>query len=131
MNTIASESDKKDPAPSSFSPVDEPKEAGAAAVSDDVSVREEKEATIKEELLETTLKRQSELQYHVYRLSNLGVYLIFAITVFAIAIWFWHIVGPESYHWLGEENFNKLQNVLFGALVGGAANQYSKKIFGD
>lgn len=134
MTTTASESNKKELAPDSFSPADESGEGVSAAEREDASLEIKAEEHSKYSAI--SQQRRSDFQGHVHILSTMALYVVFGVYIIAILIWLAHFLLPEyigsvKLHYLPDEDFNKLQSLLFGTLVGGVANQFSKKVFDD
>lgn len=41
--------------------------------------------------------------------------------------WFWHLMTPESWHWLLPEQVEKIQNIFAGVILAGVLGDHFKK----
>lgn len=76
-------------------------------------------------------QRRSHFKKHVLRIS---VYSLYAFSFFygvAAFTWLWHLIMPEIIHYMPAQNYNKLENLLFGTIVGGLVSQFASKVFSD
>lgn len=46
------------------------------------------------------------------------------------AIWFWHLLLPEKWHWLSPEGVSKIQNIVTGGILTSLATGHFKKRLG-
>ena len=75
--------------------------------------------------------RRSIFKMHVHWVSIL---LLYAFTIFymvAGVTWLWHLIFPESWHYMPQDNYDTLQSVLFGTIIGGLASQFARRVFAD
>ena len=58
-----------------------------------------------------------------------GLGLIAFVLIFGTFTWAWHLVAPESVHWLDKQMVYKIQDVMSGALIAIILRDQGKKIF--
>lgn len=52
-----------------------------------------------------------------------------AVLVCGIVIWAWHVLAPMKDHWLFDDKWDRLQNIMSSVFFGIVLNEYSRKFF--
>lgn len=94
-----------------------------------VTAEEEAVAFSRQDYDTIQLKRRLNFHKHVHWVKLGFLYCISAAYFVAAVIWMLHLLAPESWHFMPAENYTTLQNLLFGSIIGGLANQFAHRIF--
>jgi len=72
-------------------------------------------------------KRREVIRKHLHW-GMVGLLWLGMVSIAALLLtWVYHIVAPNSCHWLSVEQLNKAQNVLFSAILAAVVSDYAKK----
>lgn len=56
--------------------------------------------------------------------------VIFSILfIVCLTFWTWHLLTPDNWHWLSDEQSNKIQSVIFSGSIGALVSAYIQKNF--
>ncbi len=71
--------------------------------------------------------RTEKFRDHFEHIAICGLWLVAALVLAAALAWFWHLITPESWHWLTADAVGKLQNLLTGGIFATLAAGHLKK----
>lgn len=86
---------------------------------------------IENEAFAAEAKRSEAFRDHFERLAVFSLYLIWAVIVSIAITWLWHLLLPESYWWLTEQQIQHIQAVLTGGVIAGIASSHLKRRLSD
>jgi hypothetical protein len=75
--------------------------------------------------------RNERFRDHFERIAICGLWVICAMFLIVGLTWFWHLLTPQSWHWLGADEVAKLQNVVTGGIIASIAAGHIKKRLGN
>ena len=76
-------------------------------------------------------KRRSDFKKHVHWASISAIYIGGIFYIVALFTWLYHLLAPTMIHFMPSENYETLQNLLFGSIVGALVSQIARKMFDD
>lgn len=75
-------------------------------------------------------QRNERFKDNFEHIAICGLWLA-AIVLLALAFtWIWHLLMPDSWHWLQPESVAKLQNIVTGGVLAGVATGHLKRRIG-
>jgi hypothetical protein len=98
--------------------------------SDNKSVKEAKalaQGSLEEEAKRNEHSRTERFRDHVAKAILIVFWIVFVALVLAGMLWFWHLIMPESKHFLSSYQTDKIGNWLFGGMLSVFMNNYAKK----
>ncbi len=85
------------------------------------------QGTLEKEAHKNEHNRRENFRRHVGYIAVAFCWmLVIGVTGLAIT-WFWHLITPESLHYLAEDKIDKIQGILFSALAARLVPDYAKK----
>ncbi len=115
---------------------DEEKSAASTVGDVDSSTAEAQQLTsgksekeLQKEALQRDHERSENFKDHFEIITVAGLYVM-AIGVFSFAaIWAWHTLTPECWHWLNPSQLDNIQNIVTGGVLAGIiADQFRRRI---
>lgn len=85
------------------------------------------EKEIKSRQAAAEYKRNENFKNHFERITICGLWLVAAVALVLGTAWFWHVLSPESWHWLSVDQVSKIQNFMTGGIVAAVASGHVKK----
>ncbi|GJL90936.1 hypothetical protein [Hyphococcus sp.] len=84
---------------------------------------------LQKEALQRDHERSENFKDHFEIITVAGLYIM-AIGVFSFAaIWAWHTLTPECWHWLNPSQLDNIQNIVTGGVRAGIiADQFRRRI---
>lgn len=79
---------------------------------------------------ETEHDRAERFKGHFESISICAIWAISIVVALFGLIWFWHLVTPDSWHWLKDPQIEKLQNIFAGIVLAGMLGDHFKKRLG-
>jgi hypothetical protein len=73
------------------------------------------------------LKRSDTRDKHLHYCALVFMWAALVGFLFASGVWLFHLITPNSWHFLDDSQRSSLQNVLFTAVGSAAAGNYGKK----
>lgn len=86
---------------------------------------------IKKTAKENESKRSEVFRNHFGRVAIWALYLVFFALGLIGVIWLWHLLTPQSWRWLSDEQIHTLQAIITGGLLVGMANRHVRKRLDD
>lgn len=74
--------------------------------------------------------RNQKFRDNFEKIALCGLWLFAAVIYGAGLSWFYHVVLPESVHWLNADSVARLQNILTGGIVAAVAGGHLKRRIG-
>ena len=75
--------------------------------------------------------RNEVFRDHFEKVAICALWLISGLFAAVAAIWFWHLLLPERWHWLSPEGVSKIQNIVTGGILTSLATGHFKKRLGQ
>lgn len=76
------------------------------------------QGTLEEDARHRDHKRREEVKDLFKSVFIYGIILFFCISVAIASCWVWHLLTPESWHFLTDAQVNKLQLILISGILG-------------
>jgi hypothetical protein len=73
-------------------------------------------------------KRDEQLRDHLHYCALALLWFGVIIFIVATSIWMWHMLTPESYHFLTKDQRSDLQSLLFAAVGSSLVTDYGRRI---
>lgn len=74
--------------------------------------------------------RRQKFKNHFEIIAISGMY-VFALTLVAIGLtWLYHLLAPDSWHWLKPDGVSKVQNIFTGGILAGVVADHFRKRVG-
>lgn len=75
-------------------------------------------------------RRNEQFRDHFEKIAISGLYLAALVFLTVGLTWFYHLLMPESWHWLNADQVAKLQNLITGGILASIAGGHIKKRLG-
>ena len=87
------------------------------------------EEQIKKEARQRDHERSENFKNHFERITVFGLYaMAFGVFGFA-AVWAWHTLTPQCFHWLNPTQLDNIQNIVTGGVLAGLiADQFRRRL---
>ncbi|AXG74040.1 hypothetical protein DVK85_07185 [Flavobacterium arcticum] len=67
------------------------------------------------------------LEKALFRIAVFFIYLLSILFCLLLLIWFYHLVTPKCYKWLGHESVQSIERILFASTLLSLAGKYFSK----
>ena len=118
-------------------PADEPRRPRVARVEPPDprqrdSLAEDEASAFAEDELEKRAKRgaherRERFRDHIAKAAGFVFWVFVLMGVAAIGIWFWHLLAPETWHFLTSTQISKIEIVVFSAVLASAIPALARK----
>lgn len=100
---------------------------------DDLAERESQalsnERDLEKEATERDHDRQQQLKDYLLAIIKIGIFVIAMLLILGVVIWGYHLITPQSWHWLTENQLVEIQKLMTSALLAIVISDYAKKYF--
>lgn len=82
------------------------------------SLQKKKQAELEEELEEKRKRRDFSEEGWFYRIRVGALWTTSTLSLSAIAVYWWHLLGPTCWHWLQDESLDRIERMATTIIVG-------------
>jgi hypothetical protein len=88
------------------------------------------EEDIKKKALTAEAERTEKFRDHYEKVAICALWIVSALFLVVVLIWFYHIVMPDGWQWLPPDHIARLQSLMTGGVLASLAGTHMKKRLG-
>lgn len=77
------------------------------------------------------IKHKNSIRWHVAagRIALVFMYAFAFMVLSVLSVWFWHLLAPDSWHWLSGDTLDKIQALIFNGSLGAIFSMIIQRYF--